>query len=200
MKDLKALRKKICAERAKLSADFQQQAANKVAEELKQTKIFTDSNHIAFYLAVNGEMDVAPLMQFAWELGKSCYLPIVNKDSTLSFALYNEGDPLFKNIYDIPEPYVKEDTLIRAKDLDTVIMPLVGFDLDGNRLGMGGGYYDRTFAFVKDNTKKQPPCLIGVAYEFQNISHFDQESWDVPLDMIATEIQLRDLTGRNRKD
>ena len=123
------------------------------------------------------------------------------KDKKLLFSIYNEGDPLVNSHCGIPEPYKKSDNLIDPKDLDLVITPLVGFDVDGNRLGMGGGYYDRTFAFTKQHSDDDDhgPCLIGVAYEFQNISQVPTESWDVPLDKLVTEIQRREFTGRNNK-
>ncbi len=191
MTDLKKLRKQLCAERAKLTAEFQQRAAIKVAKSICETEVFQKSNNIAAYLAFNGEMDPAPVLAQAWDMGKNCYLPVLTPDKNLKFALYNEGDPLVDNHYGIPEPYADTDRTIQAEDLDLVIVPLVGFDVDGNRLGMGGGYYDRTFAFTKKSDAEHLPFLIGIAYEFQNMSQIDKEPWDVPLNMIVTEIQTR---------
>ena len=194
MTDLKMLRKQLCAERAKLTVEFQERAALKVATSVCESKVFQQSNSVAAYLAFNGEMDPAPVLAQAWDMGKNCYLPILAPEKTLKFVLYNEGDPLIENHYGIPEPYTDPEKIIAPEDLDLVIVPLVGFDVDGNRLGMGGGYYDKTFAFTKASSSETLPFLTGIAYEFQNMSQLDKEPWDVPLNMIVTEIQTRRLT------
>lgn len=195
MADLKTLRKQICAEREKLTQEFQQLAAAKVVSSIYDTEEFLQSKTIAAYIAVNGEMNPAPLLAQAWSMGKRCYLPVLAANRTLKFALYNKDDKLVKSYFGIPEPNVDADTasdqLIKPEDLDLVILPLVGFDVDGNRLGMGGGYYDTTFAFTKASPPDHIPYLMGIAYEFQNLSHLDQQPWDVPLNMIVTEIQTR---------
>ncbi len=191
MTDLKMLRKQLCVERAKLTAEFQQRAAEKVAKCICDTEVFQKSNNIAAYLAFNGEMDPAPVLAQAWDMGKNCYLPMLAPEKNLKFALYNEGDPLVDNHYGIPEPYADPEKIIAPEDLDLIIVPLVGFDVDCNRLGMGGGYYDRTFAFTKNSNAEDLPFLMGIAYEFQNMSQIDKEPWDVPLNMIVTEIQTR---------
>lgn len=194
MADLKVLRKQICQERAKLSTAFQQQAAIKVADAICHTELFKQSQHIAAYTPINSEIDPTQLMRYAWDQEKLCYLPVLDKNKQLLFCLYEEGDPLINNRFDIPEPYITAEKLIDPQDLDIVITPLVGFDVDGNRMGMGGGYYDRTFTFTKGAASEDKPCLIGIAYEFQNISKIDKEAGDVLLDMVVTEIQLRDFT------
>ena len=74
-----------------------------------------------------------------------------------------------------------------ARQLDVVIAPLVAFDESLNRLGMGGGYYDRTFAFRKRARVLRRPVLIGVAYSFQRVDRLQPENWDVPLDVVITE-------------
>ena len=185
------LRKQICNKRAELSVDFRQQSAQKIADTISAMKIFQQSERIALYFAMNGEVDPSLLMQYAWNAGKTCYLPVLTKHKTLQFVKYAKDDLLVNNSFNIPEPNLTQDDLIAPEDLDMVIVPLVGFDINGNRLGMGCGYYDRTFSFTKNSSGHQKTCLVGVAYEFQNLSQIDANPWDVPMNIIVTEITSR---------
>lgn len=189
MLDKQKLRQQISAKRAKLTPAFQQQAAKKVANSIINKDIYQKSQYIAAYIAVQGEVDPLPLMQHAWSANKICYLPILTKERKLLFAKYEPNDPLINNRYNIPEP--QPDNLINPQDLDLVITPLVAFDKDNNRLGTGAGYYDRTFAFIKE-TKNHKPYLIGIAYELQKVAELSPDPWDIPLDII--------VTGQNNKD
>ena len=74
-----------------------------------------------------------------------------------------------------------------GRELDLILAPLVGFDTHGNRLGMGGGYYDRTFAYLKHRLHWQKPRLIGLAYELQRVADLANHAWDVPLQSVVTE-------------
>jgi len=184
------LRKEILNKRAKLSSAFQQQAATKVVNFIFNTTIFKKSKHVAAYFPVRGEMDPRSLIKQAWQENKTCYLPIVMENHTLSFAEYNKNDLLINNLYSIPEPCRETCKLINPRNLDIVIVPLVAFDTNGNRLGTGAGYYDRTFAFTKRLRRRNKPYLIGIAYEFQKSSVLIPQSWDVPLNMIVTEARI----------
>ena len=105
----------------------------------------------------------------------------------MCFAPYQTGDKLIKNEFGIPEPAVSPRALIPARQLDVVFAPLVAFDLSGNRLGMGGGYYDKTFSFLTHRTKWRKPHLVGIAYDFQQVGNLDHFPWDVPLGSIITD-------------
>ena len=188
--NLKILRQQICQQRKNLSPDTQADAANKVANQLCNTEIFKNSQHIAAYFPINGELDPTLLMGYAWQAGKICYFPVIAKNQQLLFALYNEGDPLTRNRYGILEPYIEKNQIIAPQDLDIVITPLVAFDNKGNRLGMGSGYYDHTFAFLKQQTRPSKPYLIGIACEFQKVAELIPNSWDVRLDMVVTEAKI----------
>jgi len=156
--------------------------------------LFLSSQHIGFYMANNGEIDPAPLMEIAWQQNKDCYLPVLESPSFphLDFIHYKKNEPLKKNKYNIPEPPHDDDKLIPPDKLDIVFTPLVAVDAVGNRLGMGAGYYDRTFAFKKEN-KSSTPLLIGLSYEEQIVEHIPPEPWDVPLDGVFTEETYREL-------
>jgi 5-formyltetrahydrofolate cyclo-ligase len=147
------------------------------------------SRRIAAYLPVNGEMDPLPLMNHLWSLGKTLYLPVLAgfPDRKLWFSAYKPGEPLVSNRFGIPEPARVHPGRAGTVFLDLVLLPLVAFDATGNRLGMGGGYYDRCLAFIKRRHHWRKPRLMGMAYEFQRLAHIDPQPWDVPLDAVATE-------------
>jgi 5-formyltetrahydrofolate cyclo-ligase len=192
------LRKEILNKRAKLPPPFQRETALKVANFISNINIFKKSKHIAAYFPVRGEMDPRPLIEQAWQEHKTSYLPIVMENYKLSFAEYNKNDLLINNLYSIPEPCRETSKLINPKDLDIVIMPLVAFDINGNRLGTGTGYYDRTFAFTKQLTRRNKPYLIGIAYEFQKAPDLSPQPWDVPLNMVVTEARIYKITGKKQ--
>jgi 5-formyltetrahydrofolate cyclo-ligase len=162
-------------------------AALKLAEHFCQTAFFTTSRHIAFYMASDGEMDPTIVMQRAWGAGKLCYLPVLSETQEfhLDFFPYQKGDPLQKNRFGIWETLKTGQCLLDLHQLDLVLVPLVAFDEQGHRLGMGGGYYDRTFGNIRHYNNK--PILLGLAYELQKIKEVPCESWDIPLQGIFTE-------------
>ena len=102
------------------------------------------------------------------------------------FLLHEKDDPLIKNRFGILEPLFDAKKILKPEELDLVIAPLVGFDENANRLGLGGGYYDQTFAFKKQQ-RQNKPYLIGIAYEMQKLASLAVMDWDVPMDMIITE-------------
>lgn len=186
--DLKAFRKKIRLLRRQLRPDQQHKAASQLCKTLGSSPIFLRSRHIAFYLPNDGEIDSTLLMERAWKLKKTCYLPVLAPlDKKLLFVSYNKGDELRFNQYGIPEPLLQPDKTRAAWTLDLVITPLVAFDLQGHRLGMGGGYYDRTFAFIQKANKPKTPKFVGVAHAFQQCPALPRQIWDVSLDAVFTD-------------
>lgn len=194
-KNKQSIRRNIIQKRKQLGKE-QQQYSQKIAKHLYQHKYFINAKHIAYYLPIAGEADPTLLQQLTYKAShkqdKSFYLPIVaeQKDASLLFAKTYQNTRYKKNKYGIKEPIYHAQDLLVADKLDIVITPLVGFDLYGNRLGMGAGYYDRTFAFKqqsKANTQKNTPFLIGYAYDFQHVKKIPKEKWDIHLDGIVTE-------------
>jgi 5-formyltetrahydrofolate cyclo-ligase len=165
-------------------------AAQSATTLLMQTALFSSAQHIACYLARTEEFDCTPMIQSIWAAQKNCYLPVLSSthEHYLEFAAYHANDVLQLNKYRILEP--DQTVRIAAEKIDLVLLPLLAFDLSGNRLGAGGGYYDRTFAFLKDKSIKSP-VLMGLAYEFQLIHELPHDEWDVPLSGIVTEQQIR---------
>lgn len=191
-----SIRKTMRNKRRALSLSQRSRAANQFVDHFSKSRVFINSDRIAFYLANDGELDPAPLLGVAWSMGKSCYLPVLtaNHDKSLLFAPYEPGDPLVYNRYGIGEPYVAARHRVKARQLDLIIMPLVAFDANGNRIGMGGGYYDRTLAYLNSRRNWLKPKLVGIGYDMQEVNSIDSESWDVALTYICTESVLRKIS------
>lgn len=144
------------------------------------------SQRIACYLAVGGEVDCAPIIASALARGRRIYLPILHHGH-LVFAPWSPGEPLVANRFGIPEPRAAHTGWLRATQLDVVLAPLVAFDAEGHRLGMGGGYYDRSLAFTRRRGSWRKPQFIGLAYDFQQVPAVPVRRWDVPLHAAVTE-------------
>ena len=147
--------------------------------------IFASSKTIACYLPFQSEFNSEPLIEVIWQKNKICYLPILTEKKSLYFVRYDQGDPLILNRYAIREPQ-NTAKIIPAEKLDLVMMPLLAFDLAGHRLGIGGGYYDKTFSFLHDHPTKKP-LLIGLAYAAQQAEQLPADPWDIHLNGVVTE-------------
>jgi len=183
--DRKQLRNEIRARRRDLSVHEQLSTARSVMETALSQTHFPLGDHIALFMSADGEVHTGPLLNALVSLDKCCYLPVLESaTTTLQFRRFLPDAPLVTNFFGLQEPG-PDAPVIAPEDLSTVFMPLVGFDLDGNRLGMGKGYYDRTFAFLKEGYSKGP-ALIGLAHECQRVEHLEAADWDVPLGGIIT--------------
>ena len=145
------LRQTIRASRDKINFATRAKSARGATDILIHSKLFKQAQHIACYLSVNSEMETKYLIKEIWRAEKKCYLPIlsIEQKGFLHFGEYTKDSQLTKNQFGIPEPECIEGHCDVPSQLDLVIMPLVAFDKQGNRLGTGAGYYDRTFSFKK---------------------------------------------------
>ncbi|MDQ7017013.1 MAG: 5-formyltetrahydrofolate cyclo-ligase [Gammaproteobacteria bacterium] len=180
------LRQQMIQRRLKLTPAQQQHSALALQKQLFQSAEVINSQHIAAYWSVRGEIETAAILRHAEKLGKNLYLPLLTDDHQLHFAPYQHNSPMQANQFRIPEPVVTNEQLIKAENLDLVLVPLLAFDNKGNRLGMGGGYYDRTFEFKQNNKQGKKPLLVGLAHGFQQVETLEAEPWDVPLDFVVT--------------
>lgn len=195
------LRKALRRQRRALDPDAREHAALAIIERIRHLREFYAARRIAFYLPNDGEIDTTPLIETAWRRRKAVYLPVLepSKENRLLFAPYRPGDGLAANEFGIPEPDVHPRDLVSGRNLDLVLTPLVGFDTRGNRLGMGGGFYDRSFAYLRLRRHWLQPKLVGLAYELQRVDALDGQDWDVPLTAIVTETTIyRPTRASNR--
>lgn len=183
------LRKAIRTHRRQLSARTLLTHSQLMTRQANRCKALHVGHRIAFYLACNGEMDPAPLIERAAKAGKICCLPVLRQrpGNALWFSRYDDATPLKPNRFGILEPIMQHRRIIPPWGLDLILLPLVAFDLFGNRLGMGGGFYDRTLAFRLKREHWRGPKLIGLAHEFQCIDSLPRKPWDIPLDGVITE-------------
>ena len=188
----KDIRSKILQQRSALSSREITEHSRHACASIANSEIWRSSHAIAFYIAQKGEINPNALLQLALQQGKTCYLPALagSQHNELVMVRYHPDDTLTLNRYGIAEPEQNLKKIINPIQLDLVLVPLVAYDLSGSRLGMGLGYYDRTFAFLNHRKKPHHPLLIGLAYTFQHHDHLPRADWDVPLDWIATEISL----------
>lgn len=188
------IRQSIRYRRRRLGAGFKSRAALALVNKVKASSVYQRSRHIALYLENDGELSCRPLIKQIWKDGKCCYLPVLaSKQASppMRFSMYHPGSILVKNRYGIFEPAGTQGRL--PKSLDLVLMPLVAFDAMGHRIGMGGGYYDRSFAFkagvgksvrAKKAFYTKAPFLMGVAYRFQKVKSINPQAWDVRPDRV----------------
>jgi len=177
------------ATRRALSLRDRRQAAMRLALALGRYRRFNRSLRVGVFFANDGEMDLSHLIRRAWRLGKTCFLPLVRGKHarTMRFAPYQPNDTLRRNRFGIPEPLTHSVRTLSARDLDLVLVPLAAFDGAGHRVGMGGGFYDRTFAFMHRRRYLRKPYLMGIAFEFQRMSTIEPQAWDVRLHAACTE-------------
>lgn len=160
-------------------------AASALAEQLLALPASGSSRMVAGYWASDGEIAL-----HAWQLRLPAHctycLPLLHDDGRLRFAPWRAGEPVVANRHGIPEPDVPANALLMPEQLDLVVVPLVAFDARCHRLGMGGGWYDRSFAFR--HRAPAPPWLVGAGFAFQQSAHdLPCEDWDVQLDAVCTD-------------
>ncbi|WP_344703709.1 5-formyltetrahydrofolate cyclo-ligase [Halomonas cibimaris] len=186
-----ALRRELRRRRRVLTPRQQRTAAAGLCQRLKTLPELRRARRISLYLPVSGEIDPLPLLPWLYRRGVNVYLPVLRPFSanSLWFVAYRPGTPMIKNRFGIREPAprfsARRANRLPAWALDTLIVPLVGFDAHANRMGMGGGFYDRTLAFMRHPGPK--PTLIGAAHACQQVDRLPVEPWDIALTAIVTD-------------
>jgi 5-formyltetrahydrofolate cyclo-ligase len=174
--------------RNSLSRSQQKNAARDLVRTLERSGLLLRHQHVALYLANDGEINPAHVLQRLLKRGVHCYLPVLHPlyRGRLHFSRVTPDTGYRANRYGIAEPCLSQRQLMNPAFLSLVLLPLVAFDERGNRMGMGGGYYDRSFAF-KHRGSAPTPVMIGLAHECQKAAALQTESWDLPLDGIVTD-------------
>lgn len=185
------LRRMLRNARRALTPNEQRKAAQGVYRQLAQHPLFRRAKHISLYLPTDGEIDPRLLLRAAQRRGKATYLPVLSAwpRTKMVFQRVRPGEKLLPNRFRILEPRVNVRRQRKVLALDLVLLPLVGFDDAGGRLGMGGGFYDRSLAYLARRQHWRKPTLLGLAHECQKVERLVQASWDVPLAGTVTDKQ-----------
>lgn len=183
MLEKKILRKKYILVRQHLSQETKNKESQGLVKQLLKTSFYQKAQYIAVYIATKNEISLQPIIQECWKDKKKTYLPTI-QNSHLLFVEYSQQTSLIKNKYNILEP--QQSSSIKTSMLDLVLMPLVTIDKHGNRLGMGQGFYDKTFHFLNNKPRPKKPFLIGVSYESQNHPAIPNTPLDIPCNAILT--------------
>jgi 5-formyltetrahydrofolate cyclo-ligase len=187
--DKSTLRRQLKAARNAFTPALRRQAARASLRLALRHGLLLRAQRIGFYLPKGGEFDSHALLNQALWMQRDCYLPILpRRGRVLRFGRIGRNTRMTTNRYGIAEPL--DARPLRARQLDLLLMPLVGFDHQGYRPGMGGGYYDATLAFMHHRRLWRKPRLVGVAYECQRVEMLPHDPWDMPLDAVLTERRL----------
>ncbi len=180
----KKLRRDIIKKRSALTETELLQASNNLIGTALSIEKLTTARKILSYSASNGEINPQPLLK---ELTKAeIYLPRISSYQKCEMQFHRDSNKSLRNRYGIIEPSDNEPSL-EIEQFDIILMPIVAFDRAGNRLGMGGGYYDRALKKHSKNDSNQQPMLLGVAHYFQEIKLIPKQEWDVTMDAILTD-------------
>lgn len=196
------LRKTIRFKRNSLSAQEQRNASIELCRQLRVLPSIQKANNIALYLANDGELDPMPFIEWCWHNNKQIYLPVIHpfNQQNLLFLHFTKDTILQPNKYNILEPKLNVKKVCPVNEIDVLCTPLVAFDTNGERLGMGGGFYDRTLAkwFTQKNLSSRATLTntlnkheksfhpIGIAHDCQLVNQLPTEQWDIPLPEIIT--------------
>lgn len=185
------LRARLRSRRRQLAPAFAREVAQQIAAHLASTHLWHSPVQLAAYLSGDGEVDTSVLLHRARTAGHGLHLPRLTGDS-LEFVPWSDEAPLQPNRYGIGEP---SGAAHPPSALDLILLPTVGWTLTGSRLGMGGGYYDRSLAAMPALDIGDRPLLVGLAYACQRVEEDFAQPWDVRLDAILTEDGLQVLNA-----
>ncbi|WP_462321876.1 5-formyltetrahydrofolate cyclo-ligase [Halochromatium sp.] len=185
------LRRRLRRARRALSQREQREHAEAVCQRLLSSGLTHSARRIALYLPVSGELDPSPIRE-RLRGHRRWYLPVLRPHAPgrLWFVRIDPKSRLRRNRFDILEPAARNRQIVPPQGLDLILVPLVGFDAQCHRIGMGAGFYDRSLAFLGDRRHWQRPRLIGLAHECQRVEAIEPEPWDRPMDAVVTERAL----------
>ncbi len=179
----KAIRREVLRKRDEIPPDLKAQKDSLIKKRLYSTPEFTNAQTIFFYASFRSEVNTLSMMQESLGMGKRVLLPKVAADRHV-LVLYEIKDvtELTSGYMGIPEPPAQGERLAELEEIDIIIVPGAGFDLSGNRLGYGAGYYD-----ILLSNKKKDVAVIALAYEEQIVDSIPSEEHDVKVDMLVTD-------------
>jgi 5-formyltetrahydrofolate cyclo-ligase len=169
--------------------DGAERAATAAAVAAQVRPLLEAARTLGAYVAMGGEVDPSPVVEWAWERSVPVFVPKVMAGSAMVFAPLTRDGECRPGPFGVPEP-VLSAPIQAAGRLSAVLVPLVAFDRRGTRLGTGAGFYDRAFAFRRNQPRGSAPLLVGLAYAWQEVENLERRTWDVPLDLIVTDREV----------
>lgn len=176
------------AERLRMTRGMVEEKSSIIIDKILSEDLLKKADKIAAFSSFQNEPRTRKIIESLWLKNKSVFLPIINEGS-MNFFSYTSQTPIIENVFGIEEPDLSYAKSVSVESLDLILVPLVAFDKDCNRIGMGEGYYDKALSDLNNSNKKRTH-LMGVAYNFQKVEQIKPNKWDVPLDCIVTEIDV----------
>jgi 5-formyltetrahydrofolate cyclo-ligase len=187
---LRELRRQLRAGRRALPDAERRVHDRAIRASLSRLGVWQRGRRVAAFLSMPGEVDLRPCFSAAWQRGVRLYVPhiVSRRDGRMAFVPLEAGAVVRGNMFGIAEPLHGSRGRLPVRHFDTILVPLVGFDAQGHRLGMGVGFYDRALRPRLDRTHPfRRPRLIGIAYSIQQVDQLVPAPWDVALDLVVTE-------------
>ena len=207
--EIRAERRRLRALRLGMPRPERVAAEGAILAALRRLHVFRPGRRVAAYLAMPGEVGLAGAIAEALESGTEIYVPRLasRRRGRMRFVRLRPDCPLRPNAaaFGILEPAASSGEWLPPRCLDVILVPLVGFDREGNRLGMGAGYYDRALRRRRDRDRAwRRPRLVGIAFSCQETARIDPSPWDVALDLVVTDretiIPRREAAARPQED
>lgn len=176
--------------RREMQPDARARSSEIICRRVVRSREFLSSKSIACYLPMGDEVDTLEIFDRSWRANKRIFAPVLHSRGKMSFREIRPESTLERNSFGVWEP--STGATIGARDLDMVIAPTVAFDDNNNRIGMGGGYFDRCFSFLRYRKYWLRPKLIGVAFACQKIEKITPNVWDIRLYSVITDLNSGD--------
>ena len=180
-------RKRALQARRSMSVSERQIASEKIARQITHSREFVSARSLGCYLPMDDEVDPSEIIERGWRANKRIFCPVMGKNGSMVYRRLDRNTTLLRNKFGLWEPADSE--IISPRQLDVVITPLVAFDRNKNRIGMGGGYFDRCFAFLRHRQSWVAPKLIGIGVACQEVSEIAANPWDIRLYAVYSNLE-----------
>jgi 5-formyltetrahydrofolate cyclo-ligase len=183
--DAPTIRKRCLEARRRLTAVERHAASDAIVRQLLRSNLFARSQTIGVYFSMYDEVDLDGFIRTAWACGKKLFAPRILRKHEMFFVELGPDSLVIRNRYGIWES--RNGQVRAARTLDWIVVPMVAFDTDMHRIGMGGGYYDRALAFARHTQAVRLPRLTGVAFACQEVAAISANPWDIGVSRVYTE-------------
>ena len=182
MKDIRA---RALRARREMHPDARARASAIICQRVISSHEFFSSRFVACFLPMDDEVDTRDIIERTWRANKRIFVPVLRAGHKMSFREIRPDSTLEQNWFGIWEP--TNGDFISPRKLDIVVTPTVAYDLQNNRMGMGSGYYDRCFSFLRHRKHWFRPKLVGVAFDCQKVEKITPNAWDIRLYRVISD-------------